>query len=352
MAKALDLPESVYYLLSAAHKAPSADNSQPWCFIWDGKRLLLKFDEGRANRIFSLESHAIRLTMGAVLENLALAQHASGISARWTPTTQPEIFGDIEVDTDIKVPADAWSHPLFTRHTNRFPFKDSGLPSPVMDGLSSIREGEAGLRIFSGKGPIAQIAGLVKTASEMRFQMKELHEWLGESLRFTPEEAAKGDGLDVETLALPFGGRALLNLIKDWKRMEILNRLGGYRLLAAIEATNFKKAGAVISILGPRGKKHEIDAGRILERAWILINEAGLAVHPYYVVSDQLIRAGEKSIPSHLKSTTDRLLKKKKEIFGASSNVHMLLRVGYPSQQHVPSRRVPLEKIYKTDDAL
>lgn len=185
MANNYSLPEAINYLVNAAHKAPSADNSQPWHFTWERDTLVVKFDKNRANRLFSANSHAIRLSMGAVLENLSLAQHAAGLITHWQSGNNPGEYARINLDGNSQIPENAWHHPLFSRHTNRGPFQKRTF-NFLLEQLTSIREGDIQLQVFCDKLQIRKISSLVKTASEMRFQMQELHEWLAESLRFTP----------------------------------------------------------------------------------------------------------------------------------------------------------------------
>jgi hypothetical protein len=56
-------------LISLAHTAPSADNAQPWHFIWDGEYLRIKYDSQRVTgKTFPANSPATLLSMGTVIE--------------------------------------------------------------------------------------------------------------------------------------------------------------------------------------------------------------------------------------------------------------------------------------------
>jgi len=191
-----------------------------------------------------------------------------------------------------------------------------------------------------------KIATLVRIASQVRFQTREIHEWFSASLRFTEIEVARGDGLDVATFDLPPGGRVFMRwLMSDWRNMALLNRIGGYRMMAGIEAASMTKAGAIIAILGSETLSGALDAGRLMERIWIKLNQSGLAVQPYYVVSDQLTRLTEGKVPDRLRHHVERL---RDEVSSTLSlpphaRLHMLLRVGKPMRVPIRSRRIPFK---------
>jgi hypothetical protein len=196
---------------------------------------------------------------------------------------------------------------------------------------------------------IQEIALLIKTASEIRFQTKEVHEWLGESLRFTKEDVKKADGLDLRTLALPPGGAIFLKLISSWNRMKMLNRVGMYRLLAQIDAAPIKVAPAIVALIAPATPQGAVDAGRLLCRSWTYLNEQGIAVHPYYVVADQLARLEAGTIPEQLVGKATNLKLDSTEAFATAEGetLHMLMRVGYPKRNNPPtSLRLPVDTVF------
>ncbi len=83
--------------------------------------------------------------------------------------------------------------------------------------------------------------------------------------------------------------------------MRWLNKLGVYQFMSRIDSQSVKKAPALIVITGPIGFDHFLNAGRVMERAWIYLNEQGIAVHPYYVISDQINRLYKNKIPEALR---------------------------------------------------
>jgi len=340
------IPESAKFLMAAGHRAPSPDNSQPWQFLWDGVRLSINHRVKESHtKIFGPGSHGSLLTMGAISENLAQASKAAGLNPEWKSTPNSDTcFLEARIDTSSLIAETCWQHPLFNRHTNRLPFKQAPLPPPLLKQLTDSKEDGVHLSVLEDRNQIRTVEGWVNIASQARFQTREIHEYFASTLRFDAMAVEGGDGLNVDSFGLPPGGRSLLKLINDWPRLSLLNKLGIYRLLGGLEAKGLRQGAAILAISGPIDPDSVIAAGRLMERIWILLNDEGVAVHPYYVVSDQLQRLAAGRIPTHLVSGIENLDAEIKQSLGPGT-LHMLLRVGYPTKDPIKSRRLPLESV-------
>lgn len=336
-------------IVAAGHRAPSADNTQPWHLSWDGEKLSIHYDQQRVNgATFPAESPSTLLAIGALIENLCVAATVAGLTPEVVLAPSPgqnNHYGHIALQG---VPIETPSEPLLPlRHCNRQPYQRRPVPSSTITALTSHREGSARCVVQTDKADTKAIANLARQASWIRFQTREVHQWLGRSLRFSKESVATGDGLDVRTLALPPGGSAFLRLISDWRVMRHLNKIGMYRPISAVDAAPLAHAPAIMAICGGTEPKAVIDSGRLMQRAWTTANDAGLAAHPYYVIADQLARLSQNNISEkHLASATE-LHHRTQTQLGLQNNetLHMLLRIGYPKKDTIRSARIPLEKI-------
>lgn len=346
-------PEAVKWLVEAARWAPSADNTQPWRFSWDGRRLFVHYDSVRVkNLTFSKEHPATLLSGGAVIENLGQMMCALGIPTSSLSFGHPSSceLASVLVTPNLKVGPELAQHPLFSRHTNRFPFRSNAADPETWMEISQLCDDVVRLRIYDDVAGMGRIADLVSQASAIRFQTKEVHEWLGRSLRFSTMEVGMGDGLDVATFDLPPGGKMFLRIISDWGRMRQLNRVGAYRLLAEMEAKPIRQAPALVAIIGKSGDSGAMATGRILERIWIELNRRGLAVQPFFVVSDQIFRLRANQIPESLaKEALDIDSAVKKEFTLNGESLYMILRVGQPKHAPIRSRRLPTERIFSIE---
>jgi len=343
-------------LVDVARKAPSADNMQPICFRWDGHRLVIGYDRERvANQTFSPSAPATLLALGSTLALLEDTATAWGLEPRWEPAAnlpdETMTYGALRFHPNSpSTPRHSMADSPI-RHTNRGSYTRKPLPEPVLSDIKGANLGNARVKVITQPEGIGDIALGVRRASELRFRIREVHEWLGHSLRFSRDEVAAGDGLDVKTLGLPPGGSLFLRLIRDWRRMRILNAIGGYKLVSAIDSAPVKVAPAMVAIIGERSPAGACEAGRLLHRVWQTLNHAGLAVHPYYVISDQLNRWREGQLPTHLESEAQTLAAQAQQTFelGEQESLHMLLRTGWPKREALTSQRLPVSRLLVTE---
>jgi len=208
------IPPLIQYVVKAAQHAPSADNSQPWRIEWDGTRLHLRYDTKRAeNTTFPPSDPATLLAMGAAFQNIISASNHCNIEPAYqlfpNHTDADPVYASFDFSGHSSHPIPTEKPRLFLRHTNRLPYKKDPLPTNTESELSSLAASNVRLKLITDRDEIRKVANLVAMASEIRFQTKEVHLWLGKSLRFSEAEIGKNDGLDVNTLHLPPGGRGL-----------------------------------------------------------------------------------------------------------------------------------------------
>lgn len=352
--------ETVKQLALAGAQAPSADNSQPWHFNWDGSLFSIRYDFERVmGHTFPANSSATLLSLGATIENIVELSKYFGFTTNvsWDKHSLSPNHAEASIHfqaLDNSAPETTnGDHPVFHRHTNRFAFHKTAIPAPVVETITSLSENSARLLVINQQKLIHDVAQLVKSASEIRFQIKEVHEWLGKSLRFSPEDVKKADGLDVKTIDLPPGGALFLRFICSWKRMNLLNRIGGYKFLAQMDSAPIKAAPTIIAIIAPPTAQGAVDAGKLMCRAWTYLNTQGIAVHPYYVVADQLARLEEGSLPQRFIKQAQQLKEGCANHLSLNSEetLHMLLRVGYPTRTPPRSLRLEREVIFRDESS-
>ncbi len=338
------LPEIIKYLATAGQCAPSADNSQPWQFYWDGEYFTIQLTENNSG-IHSLEKDhpAMILSLGCVTENILQALEFIGkshIKPDFLPDQLAVRFKVIGEDYLYEPKKQDNNHPLFFRHTNRFPFKKIELSSTIKTNLLQLSKVEAKISIFNTKAEINFWAELIKQASQLRFQSPDIHEWLGSSLRLSETAALSNDGLDAKTLDLPPGGKLLLSFTKPWPRMNLFNHIGLYKLFSMVESMQIKKTGGLICITAPLSIKGIFHAGILMERAWIYLNHNELSVHPYYVLSDQIYRFYEDKVPTNLIPDIAKIVDIiEKKGFGKTNHLQIIFRVGIATKNPPLSRR-------------
>ena len=343
--------QNFYRLLAeAARVAPSADNSQPASLVFTGDELILRHRHG------STGDHgpgpadpATLLGIGTTIENIAAAAEQMGVTLQLTLDGEDTVYGRFTAQGPLPGTASLErDHPLFQRHTNRHAYQKRQLPEEVLASLRAMREEHAHLLALESREARRALAETVKRATEIRFRVKETHEWLAASLRYSEAEVERGDGLDVRTLNLPPGGSLFLRLTASWQRMQFLNRLGIYKLMAAMDAAPLSSAPAVLALQAPADWRGALTAGRLLCRCWSYLNAEGLAVHPYYVITDQLYRAETGLLPAEFAEQAAAIEEETRRVceIESGNRLYILLRVGYPKREARHARRLPISEIY------
>lgn len=331
-------------ILESACLSPSADNLQPWLFLVKNNSIKICYDKKRVSgKTFPFDHPATLLSIGCLVERINKFLNFNNIEYEFflrccedsREYVEYHIIGEISSISNVG---------KNLRHTNRFKFKKEKVPEDILIPFSDSEF----IFMTTNKERIDKISNLIKAASEIRFQIKEVHEWLMESLRFSDEEVSKGDGLDVKTIDLPPGGKYFMKFISDWKCMKFLNNIKAYKAMAKIDSKPVKSAPLVVEIYGEKGIKGGIQAGMELEKVWTYLNENNIAVQPYFVVTDQLIRVRSGSIPESLKTVSNDLVQKSEKLFGlnADKEIYMLLRAGYACNENpVRSKRLGINEV-------
>lgn len=330
-------------LLRLATLAPSADNSQPWAFTLEGDELVGRYGHpSNFKDPFGPAGHASLLAAGTLHENLHLLS-AGQVETHLTPDDALTPWTLRIAPASIGEPTAEVRRGIEARHTDRHPFARRPLAA-----LAELHFGclpDPGIRFVTctDAGRIQAVADALQLCSRARFNQPELHEWLFTSLRWNDEDILGGDGLDIHTLHLPPGGKLFMNWIRPWSRMEMLNRIGVDKIMAIADTAMVRQAPCVIALCGDSTPRTIWNAGRSLQRLWITLNGNGLAVHPYYAITD----LGNRRRAGHLKPGWDAIVKRGEDLsaealdLSPGERVHMLLRVGFPGTEPVRSKRRP-----------
>ncbi len=342
-------------LIRAAACAPSPDNAQHWTFDISGRSVRVCHRAGSAVDPFGPTGHATLIGVGAMLENVVQASLAidrpvpicdvpdSAISPS-QDYFQFQISGE-----DWRAHADL---PLFQRHTNRFGYTKPHLPDDLLEPTALNQQGRVRLVTVNDANGFDALGAIANTCCQARFCDRELHEWLMSSIRFDATEVASGDGIDIASVDLPPGGGQFMRFIRPWSRMARLNRFRAYKLMALQEVTKMRNASALLCLIGEATPVGARDAGQLMERAWIALNAAGWAVHPYYVVADQQSRFDDGRVSPAWREPVGQALARLNGYFqlDAGERLHMMLRVGWPKKPNpVKSRRLPLADLIRAE---
>ena len=190
MSTALGLSESATrQVVSAAGKAPSLFNTQPWRFRLCPDRIEVHADLGRRLIAHDPEDRELRIACGAALFNLRLALHAHGVTPVVTiePGDVPDALAVIRRGPATVQSRDdaALYEAIGRRRTNRQPFLDAPIPEAYRRVLSFAAAAEgADLRTIVTPTERFELQCIVAAADEWQRDdvvcRAELEAWTGD----------------------------------------------------------------------------------------------------------------------------------------------------------------------------
>ena len=277
-------------ILRAGVAAPSADNSQPWRFAWDGDDLDLRIDAGRSGCVSDTRYVLSDLAAGACLENMIIHARSLGYVAdmQTFPRHDDELWvarirwrRDPECDQ-----AEPLADAIERRHTDRsFPWS-----GPITTAMQARLDAQAreipGQRLYWPQAPREKRAALsvIRQAETLRFRSPTLHAELFSSIRFAAGwHAACEEGLAPATLAVEPPLRPVFQALRRPAVMAMLNRLGAASVLGWRSAwlPIRLSPGLCLLVIPSTARSDVLAGGRALQRVWLEATLGGLSVQPY-----------------------------------------------------------------------
>ena len=281
-------------LIGAAILAPSHWNTQPWRFEVEGASIRLLGDPQRTLPVIDPERRAMRIALGAALENLLIAARAWGLrpAVSYLPANDPT--GAVaEVSwSGGEAPRDrALLEAIVDRRTNRHEYDGRGLFRENRAALSGQATDGFRLHWLDDRDHIQALGQLAHDAVHAqvmdRAAQTECFAWT----RFNDDARKKADGLSVEALAL--GGPA------KWLAGRYLNPkswfLGqGAGSLGKQARNNVRSAGALVLLTAPsRRDEAWLMGGQVYERLALKATQLGIAHQPISAPIEQERFRGE-----------------------------------------------------------
>lgn len=276
-------------LMDAAVLAPSAGNNQPWKWYNDGKRLLLFDDPARSFAFANYDNMITHLSMGSAIENVDIAASAAGLALdialfplKASGNLNP--VAAVAVRTDAARTADPLFAYLKSRHTNRKPGDGTPIAGDVLDEVraEAMKAGVASVKFLTEKEDIARIADIAGKSDKLRMFIPEGHmDLFRKEMRWGNDPAKIKDGLDIKTLDLKPKDQVGFRVIRDGRAMQLLSDWDAGAVLENMTKDLMATASAVCLISGHNFTPEScINAGRAMQRAWLVTEKHGLAVQP------------------------------------------------------------------------
>ncbi len=268
-------------LVGAAVLAPSHWNTQPWRFEIEGAAIRLLGDPQRALPVTDPEGRAMRLSLGAALENLLVAARAWGLRPTVSYRPPGEANGVVaEVTWNVgEAPRDrALFHAIVDRRTNRHEYDGRGLFRENRAALSVQVPDGFRLHWIDDRDRIEAIGQLAHDAVHEQVMERKAQAERFAWTRFGDDARKRADGISVGALAL--GGPA------KWLAGRYLNPrswlLGqGAGSLAKQSRKCVRSAGALALLTAPERREESwLLGGQVYERFALKATQLGIAHQP------------------------------------------------------------------------
>jgi len=274
-------------LLHLATRAPSAGNMQPWRFRRAGAELeVVGFGGGEVSAL-DHEGRATALTLGGLLEYLAIAATAVHFTADVALEADPTRAGrwaTIRFEPRAGAP-DPLAAALAARCTDRRDYLGGAVTDPVFAAIADDCGQYPECRLYlRGRDEYTDDLLAYVAASERFFwTCKPVQQQVMKVVRWSAEEAAATrDGVLWEALGLGKTAARVLELSSRWPVQQLLNRLG---FLAAVDRLTYSalRSAAGLGLITVRrpARAAFVAAAGLHTRAWLRLHAAGYALQPF-----------------------------------------------------------------------
>lgn len=355
--------EQIIKLIEAGIQASSADNGQPWKFKLLENGFELWLDPDNMGLFFDVNQVATLMSCGAVIENVNLLATAMGFATQINYFfNNPEIINEGSgapankiaeltfTPTADGVSVQETTQTIYNRHTNRNLFKfNKTIPDSVIAELTNLVHADENYRLYAYQAPKNKkaIIQTITATDTIRFIHEQVHNDFYKVLRFGRTAAQTRDGLASATLGIEGFMIPILQLLKPWKLVKLLNYIGLHHIMAFRGTWLPMKSSSLIVSIVHKGPVNYVDSGRIMQRFWLEANKVGLSVQalgalPLFLARLHLIQ-GEGFTPVQVKtlsSLENNFVKITPEFDQETDQLVMMFRLGFTKQTPIlPYRR-------------
>lgn len=278
----------MWQILDLARWAPSGDNTQPWRFeIVDDLHVVVHGFDTRDHCVYDLNGHPSQLSLGALLETMAIAASGHGLAMHAErraslPDTTPTF--DVRFEASASVQIDPLVSSITKRSVQRRPMSFRPLTPEEKRVLETSVGPDYRVQWFEGFQAKLRMARLMFHNAKLRLTLPEAYlvhrdviQW---NARYS-EDRVPDQALGID----PLIARLMQFVLKSWRRVEFFNRF-----LAGTWAPRIQMdfipglACAAHFVLKARAQPRTIDdfvaAGRAVQRFWLTATSMGLVQQP------------------------------------------------------------------------
>lgn len=282
--QSIEVPrERVERIVTLANRAPSGDNCQPWRFRWDGAALTIQHDAARARHAIDYHDHGSHLTLGCVLESIAVAAAAEGLAAdaHLDLASAGETWAAVRFSPGASAPGEL-RDALELRATDRRLYRRGSIAHPVFAAVQQDARAFAGvgLYVIDRFGP--ELLRYLLAVDSYILRHEEVFRDTLRWVRLSDEEAAAhDDGVAWRTIGVEVPSMGATRLARHPWAYRLFDTLPVRGASHAWLGLQLASSAALWAVTVKPGRAEDlVAAGRLAMRAWLRFNRAGFGVQP------------------------------------------------------------------------
>lgn len=289
-ARVEDLPDDLREILELAMLSPSAGNSQQWRFVVRGRVVdVVHLPERSAGHaLFDNRGTLHRIVMGTVIESIAVAARARGLSVLVdydTPAEDDLVYARITIGESgpaATAAERALGDALSTRRSQRARVKGRPLAG---EELAALRQAAAGsparLWISDDEATLKTYSAGIAMGNRLRVLVKDMHKEAFDEFYFRSDDPHRRDGLAIENLQLGYPNQIAMRVLRRPEVAQFLHERGeGARILEF--GRDWGDGASAVGAVTAAGntRRDFLEAGRAIMRIWLAATAAGVGMHP------------------------------------------------------------------------
>lgn len=277
-------------ITNAAIAAPSAGNNQPWKWVYSRGVLFLFHDKYKSwswGDYFEMGAH---MALGSALRNVEIQTEALNLAAdiKLFPLNSKAILiasvrfspSVLKAD-DLKLQL---AKDIFSRYTNRKLSPKQTLSPQFFSNfkLNFSYDSNISVHFLENEEDLFELADIIAECDKIRLLNRLGHEEFYHEIRWDRNEAEEyKDGIELEAVDLSMSEKAGFRVAKDWEAVKLLSdwdKGDAFKKLS-LKAVNSASA-MVLFTVKDFSHRSLIEAGKVVQSAWIFANQQGVCVHP------------------------------------------------------------------------
>ena len=346
-------PQIKAVIVEAALYSPSADNSQPWQYVWhDNDNLSIWCDPQLSGKATDKTYVLTDLAIGSVLEAIKLQAKTLGLKAELSYFPDSDLMHvamvhfSAQINDELVTEDCELAKYIPDRHTDRrFPFNGK-IDDDIKRQLSeSLNDENCKIITLTDKKESAPYLSLIKKAEAVRFKAESLHSELFQTVNF--KEPAPTQGMTLSMLGIEPFARPIFRYISTWRNMQKLNKIGASNMIAIRSVSLPFKLSPGLCLLTVSGESRLdiVKAGQQMLRFWLQATKLGLSVHPY--AAPGVLTLAKPNLEPQLIHELEVVEKGLAEQLGAEAKALMFFRIGYKKGLPVRSQRRSIDSMLK-----